>query len=408
MRLPKYIAFTFILLTLLFTFSFLATPVSSQSSDDKLKELNRQIDEYQQKLQDLTGQKQTLTTTLNTLNTQINLTQAQISKTEKELVILADDIDALGIKIGQINQSLGHLSEVMVVRVRETYKQSYLEPVYLLFSSQGFPDFINRVKYVRSVQNHDKNVFVAMEQIKLNYDIQKNVKENKQAEVESLKLKLNKQKSALATKQLEKQKLLELTKNDEKKYQDLLQEALQQKQAFRRFVIGQGGASILNNQTKCDGWGCYFNQRDAEWGNQVMGDSKLTLAEYGCLVTSAAMAASFYKKDVKPGDIAANQLAFFNPNQDTSLLNHNFTVKGVNFEITAVRMSTATIDEELNAGHPIIAGLYSGPDHFILIKGKNDKGYIMNDPFLENGGDRPLSDKYSVSDISSLRKIRVN
>ena len=71
-------------------------------------------------------------------------------------------------------------------------------------------------------------------------------------------------------------------------------------------------------------------------------------------------------------------------------------------------MSTKTIDEELSAGRPIIAGLYGGPDHFIVIKGKNDKGYIMNDPFMENGGDRPLSDKYSVSDISSLRKIRVN
>ena len=71
-------------------------------------------------------------------------------------------------------------------------------------------------------------------------------------------------------------------------------------------------------------------------------------------------------------------------------------------------MSTKTIDEELSAGRPIIAGLYSGPDHFIVIKGKNDKGYIMNDPFMENGGDRPLSDKYSVSDISSLRKIRIN
>lgn len=240
MRLPKFPALILILLTFLFTFYLLITPVNSQSSDDKLKELNRQIDEYQQKLQDLAGQKQTLTTTLNTLNTQINLTQAQISKTEKELVILAEDIDALGIKIGQINQSLGHLSEVMVVRIRETYKQSYLEPVYLLFSSKGFPDFINRIKYVRSVQNHDKNVFVAMEQIKLNYDTQKDLKEKKQTEVESLKLKLNKQKSALAARQLEKQRLLELTKNDEKKYQALLSQAREELNAIQNIVAGKG------------------------------------------------------------------------------------------------------------------------------------------------------------------------
>lgn len=372
---------------------------------DNAQEVDEIVSDCNRKLQELSGQKQTLTTALNTLNIQINLIQAQIFKTEKDLGVLADEIAALGIKIGQIDQSLGHLSEVMVVRVRETYKQSYLEPVYLLFSANGFPDFINRIKYVRSVQNHDKNVFVAMEQIKLNYDTQKNVKEDKQAEVENLKLKLNKQKSSLASRQLEKQKLLELTRNDEKKYQDLLQEALRQQQAFKKYVTSQGGATILNNQTKCDSWGCYFNQRDSQWGNQLLGNSSLTAAEYGCFVTSAAMIASYYKKDVKPSDIASNPLAFYS---NTAYLLHQFSAKGVNFSVTKTSMSTAVIDEELNAGRPIIAGLYSGPDHFIVIKGKNDKGYIMNDPFMENGGDRPLSDKYSVSDISSLRKIRVN
>ena len=407
MRLPTKVS-NCILLILLISVIFIPSSAFAKACGEKSETLTEaeQIEQdCRQKLQELAGQKQTLTTAVNTLNTQINLTQAQISKTEKELAALANDIEALGIKIGQIDQSLGHLSEVMVVRIRETYKQSYLEPVYLLFSSDGFPDFINRIKYVKSVQNHDKNVFVAMEQIKLNYDTQKNVKEDKQSEVENLKLKLNKQKSSLASRQLEKQRLLELTRNDEKKYQDLLQEALQQKQAFKRFVTSQGGASILNNQTKCDGWGCYFNQRDGQWGNQLLGNSDSTTAEYGCFVTSAAMVASYYKKDVKPSDIASNPLAF---SLNTALLNHQFSVNGVNFSITKTAMSTKTIDEELGAGRPIIAGLYSGPDHFIVIKGKNDKGYIMNDPFMENGGDRPLSDKYSVSDISSLRKIRVN
>src|SRR3990167_761477 len=199
---------TILISVLVILFAAIKSPTFA-NCEDAVSEanVNQIIADCNQKLQDLAGQKQTLTTTLSTLNTQINLTQVQISKTEKDLVGLANDISALGLKIGQMDQSLEHLSEVMVVRIRETYKQSYLEPVYLLFSSQGFPDFINRIKYVKSVQNHDKNVFVAMEQIKLNYDTQKNLKENKQAEVVSLKSKLNKQKSALASRHLEKQRL---------------------------------------------------------------------------------------------------------------------------------------------------------------------------------------------------------
>lgn len=216
---------------------------NAQEADDIVLDCNR-------KLQELSGQKQTLTTALNTLNIQINLIQAQVAKTEKDLTALADDIAALGIKIGQIDQSLEHLSEVMVVRVRETYKQSYLEPVYLLFTSQGFPDFVNRIKYIRSVQNHDKNVFVAMEQIKLNYDTQKNVKENKQAEVEGLKLKLNKQKSSLAARQQEKKTLLEITKNDEKKYQDLLSKAQAELNAIQNIIAGRGEETKIREITE--------------------------------------------------------------------------------------------------------------------------------------------------------------
>jgi len=66
------------------------------------------------------------------------------------------------------------------------------------------------------------------------------------------------------------------------------------------------------------------------------------------------------------------------------------------------------LDSELSAGRPVIAGLYSGPDHFIVILKKDGDKYIMNDPFMENGNGKPLTDKYSVNDITSLRLVSFN
>ena len=66
------------------------------------------------------------------------------------------------------------------------------------------------------------------------------------------------------------------------------------------------------------------------------------------------------------------------------------------------------MDSELSSGRPVIVGLYSGPDHFIVIKAKSGDNYTMNDPFLENGSDKPLTDKYSLGDIKTVDYVNVN
>jgi len=172
---------------------------------------------------------------------------------------------------------------------------------------------------------------------------------------------------------------------------------------FSRFVSSQGGASILSNQTKCDSWGCYFNQRDGLWGNIGMGGSQYSVAAYGCLITSISMVSSHQGKNIKPGDIAVLANAFV---PGTGYVYHSFSVNGVSVSLTTA--SKSILDSELAAGRPVIAGLFSGPDHFIVILKKEGDKYIMHDPFLENGASRPLTDKYNVSDITSLRLVQFN
>ena len=90
----------------------------------------------------------------------------------------------------------------------------------------------------------------------------------------------------------------------------------------------------------------------------------------------------------------------------TGYLYHSFSVNGVNVSLTSA--SKSSLDSELSAGRPVIAGLFSGPDHFIVILRKDGDNYIMNDPFIENGAEKNLTDKYSVNDITSLRLVSFN
>jgi ABC-type bacteriocin/lantibiotic exporter with double-glycine peptidase domain len=136
-----------------------------------------------------------------------------------------------------------------------------------------------------------------------------------------------------------------------------------------------------------------------------MGSSQLTMADYGCLVTSVAMMATHAGKNLKPSDIANTPSAFFSPNAQTALLYWQFSVNGININLNNFPVSQ--LDQKLSSG-PVIVGLYSGPDHYVVLKSGSGGNYIMNDPFLENGGDRNFTDTYSVSNISLLFTVSFN
>ena len=232
--LPKIIIGFLLLLT---SYFLLLTPVAA----DQIEDLNSQIKQYEDKIKELSGQRQTLATTVNYLNSQISLTQTRITKTQAELVILEKDIENLGDRIADLNTSLDDLSQILVRHVRGTYSQSLLnDPVYLFFTSNGFTEFINRYQYLRAVQNNDKKIMKAMETSRQNYNIQKTLKEQKQQEVEKLNALLKQQQTKLTNQQTEKQQLLELTKNDEKRYQQLLSQAKAELNAIQNIVAGKG------------------------------------------------------------------------------------------------------------------------------------------------------------------------
>ncbi len=381
---------------LLITFAlilFLGASLSvSAQACNNTQECQDLIDQYTKQISTLQGQAKTLKNQIAQFNAQIYLTGLKIADTENKILMLGGRIDQLEI-------SLNDLTKAFTSRAVETYKLSKFENhFYFILSASDVNDAVARFHYLEKIQEEDRNLLQKLQEAQTTYVGQKQDQEALQKTLETQKSNLNAQKLA-------KNNLLSATQNDEKKYQTLLSQAKAQLAAFRSFVIRQGGASILSNQTKCDAWGCYYNQRDSSWGNMALGGSPYSVAEYGCLVSSVSMIASHLGKNIKPSDIAANSEAFV---PGTGYLYHSFSVNGITVSISSA--SKSILDSELSAGRPVIAGLYSGPDHFIVITKKEGDKYIMRDPFMENGagGDgsgRPFNDKYNLSDITSLRLV---
>ncbi len=374
------------------------TKVLAEDNPQK-QEIEKKIQEYQTKLDGLRQQKNSLGSEIQFMDTQIYLTGLKITATEQKIVDTQKEIEILTNRIGGLDSSLNYLSKLLLDRVVAGYKNKSVTVFDLLLDSSGANDLINKLKYFKAAQDNNEKLLMQVQETKLNFEDQKKVREDKKVQLDQLSILLNNQKVALDSQKAKKQKLLTETDNDESTYQRLLSQAQAQLASFGRFVASQGGAGLLSNQTVCDDWGCYYSQRDTQWGNIPLNGSGYTIASDGCLMTSMAMVYTHMgHRNVNPVSINSNSdnFASYAP-----LLLYRISADG----LTTSRVG-ATIDSTLSNGDPVVVGVNAyGGTHFVVLVSGSGGNYIMNDPYVANGHKISFNDHYTVGSIFEIRKV---
>ena len=397
----------FILFLILFLLVFVnkiaaeeITPTPTPAANtQQIQDLQKQINDLQGKISDLANQKKTLSSQIAVMDNQIKLTQLRMNATEKQITDLSLDIDTADKKIDNLQNSLQMLTGVLIDRIVATYEVGTVQPLHVLLSSNNASNFFTRLNYLRVAQEHDKKLIYDTTQAKNDYSNQKEIFEDKKSKVEELQVELEAYNKQLDQEKRAKQTLLSETQGNEASYQRLLSAAQAQLAGFSRFVSSQGGASILSGQTTCDDWGCYYNQRDSQWGSVALNGTQYSLASDGCLVTAMAMVYTHLgHRGVTPLTINSNSSNF--ASYYPAYLNKTISADGM----TTTSISAA-IDSELSAGRPVIIGIGSGPDHFLVIISGSGGNYKMHDPFIPNGHNINFTDHYSLSNIKSIERV---
>ena len=212
----------------------------NKSAEEKARCLTDLTAELESKIKEARGQQQTLASTIAYLDNKINLTRAEIERTENELKLLEEEITTLTVKISRLDIDLTSISKLLVTRIGAAYKRSLFNPVYMVFSQGGLSDFFERNKYLQSVQQNDRKLLLELQNSKDEHETQKLAKETKQADAEKLRQTLAAQKTALGGQKVSKQELLDLTKNNEAKYQSIMAAAKAEMVAIQSILAGYG------------------------------------------------------------------------------------------------------------------------------------------------------------------------
>lgn len=375
------------------------TPTPGSSNTQQQQDLQNKIKELEGKISDAQNQEKTLSSQIKIIDSQVSLSELKITAAEEQIKNLKGDIEITKDKISNLEVDLDATSKAFVNRAKAVYQIGSIDPWQVILTSNTLNNFFTRLKYLRIVQLYDKRNIYAAEQARVNYANQQNILVDKKKEEEALNEKLQAYTAQLNKDKTSKKQLLSETQGSEANYQRLLSEAKAQLAAFSRFTANQGGAGLLSGQTSCDGWGCYYNQRDSQWGGNSLNGTQYSLASDGCLVTSMAMMFTHYGHKITPQDINSNSSNFASYYPAYLL----FTISAGGS--TAQRVS-ASLDSTLSSGDPVVVGINAyGGTHFVVIKSGSGGSYTMNDPYLPNGHDVSFTDHYSVGSIFSIQKV---
>jgi peptidoglycan hydrolase CwlO-like protein len=373
------------------------------TNDQQIATLNQQIATYQSALQQVGANKKTLQAAINSLDLQKNKVQAQVSVTQHQIAVTQLQIEQLGTEISSTQQSINTDQVALTEELRSLQKADDKPLIMQVLSSgslvQTWSDLAADVQVKDSVQNQMQTLQTEEGSLANS----QSASQQQQATLGTQQQSLTSQQQALTQTEQSKAQLLLETNSQEATYEKLLAAAQAQLASFSTFAQNAGGSKLLGNQTVCDAWGCYYNQRDTAWGSDSLDNTKYNLASDGCLITAMAMVMTHYGyRDVTPVTINSN------PNNFATYYPAYLLIT-INVDGVSASRKSAAIDATLATGNPVIVGInaYGGTHYVVLISGSKGN-YIMRDPYIANGKDISFTANYSLRSIFGISKVTVS
>lgn len=232
--------FLIVLFSIFLTFPINVKAQSDSDLDNELRQKQEQIKKIEQQLDSAQREEKTLKSQLQIIDSQTQLTELKIDKTLFEITKLDKQINDLSGRIGRISGTLDTLTELLLNRIVSTYKYSNTSYMDLIFSSHGFGDALERIKYLQVVQAYDKKQLYQLEATRRLYDDQKDDKQTRQTQAERLQKDLEKYQIELGQQKKEKDDLLRVTQNNEKKFQDEIAKLRADAESISRALSNRG------------------------------------------------------------------------------------------------------------------------------------------------------------------------
>ncbi len=203
------------------------------SRSNRLAEIEAEIAKFESQLKEVGAEKKTLQSAINQLELERKKVNAEITKTENLITSTDLEINKLILEISRTEKDINSTEAAVASIIRAEYKASEDTLIEVLLSHDRLSEFWSTFEAHESVRKVMAEKVSELSSFKMLLEEQRGDNQSKRAELSSLKNQYVDQNSALASNKQEQSKLLEVTRNEEKNYQQLLAS----KEAAREQII---------------------------------------------------------------------------------------------------------------------------------------------------------------------------
>lgn len=215
-------------LLLLFSLVWIIIPqkgVFADERDDKIKQLEASIDQYNQEIQKKQSEAQSLSTQISIFELQIKQAQAEIDATKLVIKRLNSAISQKESSIAEKELEIKQQNILLAQYLRQIARSDGGSLLGFLLKNEKFSDFFNDINSLNNIQSQIHFTLGKIKELKEKLIKEKDDLEDDRAEQVQLARVQARQKTEMENSRKQKQKLLEQTRGQEKIYQQLIVKA---------------------------------------------------------------------------------------------------------------------------------------------------------------------------------------
>lgn len=200
----------------------------------RLTEIDAEIAKFESQLKEVGSEKKTLQSAISRLELERKKVGAEITKTENQISATDLEINKLILEINRTEDDIAATEDAIGDIIRAEYKAGDESLIEVLLNNDKFSDFWSDIEAHESVRKTMAEKVTELDSFKHLLEDQRGDHEFKRDELTGLKDKYTNQTQVLVNNKQEQSKLLEVTKNEEKNYQQLLAEQKTAREAIEK------------------------------------------------------------------------------------------------------------------------------------------------------------------------------
>jgi len=361
----------------------------SGSDEAACEALEKKAQVYQDLIDIKNKQQNTLQKQMNILDIEQSRTQTDFQKIQIEVTDYAKRTESIQREI-EYKENLIKYQKMLLSKLLQSYYEYYQNGMLkFVLANDDFSKTFSQVDRVKQLSTNASDILKDIQKIKNDLKAEYDDIQERKVASEKLKKVLDDKRDELQATEAQKQSLLSQTKGEQQKYQGLLARVEAQKLELMNFSSAENLSAVsasVNSYPKpkdhlaSTSW--YFNQTDSLWGKKTIGNSNSLMEDYGCAISAVSMVFRYYDANINPGIMTKEKIFYYDlinwpTSWPPSIALSSSTAHG--------NINWNTIDSEIAKGHPVIVYIgktSGGGGHYVVIHNKDNKDYIVHDPYF--------------------------